>query len=229
MDRRRPENITLPPVRSLFGQAPLPNGHFERANQGRDEWCCAPPKSAPLPPFFPLMNAYPETRKEEHQPEPTTPKEASRPRHVYPSPASDQHSDDVEMGEGTAWWEAAKTPLFKVDEGVSDTSTTAPGSSQEEATPTTKSTLTPSIVHYRPNGIPSVRSRRGSTSDGQKRRGSKSDESKIRMVKWDRVTDKGTAPLNVLPSHHVQKSCILCYLVKKKVPTLSVQVVTGIV
>lgn len=217
MERPRPENITLPPVRSLFGQVPLKMGHFEGINQGRDEWCCAPPKTAPASSFFPPMNAYSATTKEEPQREPTTPREPSRPRHVYPSPESDQHSDDVEMGEGTAWWEAAKNPLFKVDEGVSDSPTTATESSQEVATPTTKPTLTPSIVHYRPNGIPSVRSRRGSTSDGQKRRASKSDESKIRMVKWDRVTDKGTAPLNVEPRHPVQKSCTLCYLVKKKV------------
>jgi hypothetical protein len=121
------------------------------------------------------------------------------------------------MGEGTTWWESAKTPLFKVDESVSDPASTAT-EPQEVATPT-KPLATPSIVHYRPNGIPSVRNRRPSTCDPQKRK-SKSDpqnDSKIRMVKWDRVTDKGTAPLNVEPRHPTQRSCTLCYLIKKKV------------
>jgi hypothetical protein len=218
MERRRPENITLPPVRSILNQTPFKSSHYEGTNHGRDEWYCAPPKTAPLPSFY-HPNGYPiQHRQEEHIQAPTTPKEAFRPRCVYPSPASDQHSDDVEMGEGTTWWESAKTPLFKVDESVFDTTSTAT-EIQDVATPT-KPLATPSIVHYRPNGIPSVRNRRPSTCDPQKRK-SKSDpqnDSKIRMVKWDRVTDKGTAPLNVEPRHPTQRSCTLCYLIKKKVP-----------
>jgi hypothetical protein len=73
--------------------------------------------------------------------------------------------------------------------------------------------LTPSIVHYRPNGVLPARARRTSiASIGKKSNG------EVKLVKWDRVSDKGTAPLNIEPRPPpVPRVCILCYIVKRKV------------
>lgn len=121
---------------------------------------------------------------------------------VYPSPASDLY-DYIEMGED--WCEAIKKRK----------------NNRGDATH-----LTPTIVHYRPDGVPTSRSQRAAASRNQKpsssRRGSKteipgSNELKIRMVKWDRVSDKGTAPLNTEPRASGPRSCTLCSLIKRKV------------
>jgi hypothetical protein len=83
--------------------------------------------------------------------------------------------------------------------------------------------LTPTMVHYRPNWVPTTRSQKAVASGAKKpsssRRSSKAEtgDLKIRMVKWDRTTDRGTAPLNVEPRASGPRSCTLCSLIKRKV------------
>jgi hypothetical protein len=123
---------------------------------------------------------------------------------IYPSPASDLY-DDVDMAEG--WCEAIKKR--KNNSGVA-------------------THLTPTIVHYKPNGVPTTRSQKASRiqKPTSSRRGSKagipgSSELKIKMVKWDRQSDKGTAPLNTEPRISGPRSCTLCALIKRKVHSMA--------
>ena len=215
MERPRPSNISLPSVKSILDETNVTTEGQRRKN---DSYFCVTPRTAPLA-FSHFNIATPNSNRSECQ-TPATPK-SERPvsvQQVYPSPASDDLYDDVEMSEGSSWYEAANTPLFKLD----DRTTTSRPREKEATTPPKAEGLTPSIVHYRPNGIPSVRSRKLSVSDIQKPRNKKSpkadsNELKIRMVKWDRVTDKGTAPLNVEARPTGPRSCTLCSLTKRKV------------
>jgi hypothetical protein len=219
MERPRPKNISLPSVRSILDETNMKSGAFESSKRNNDLYFSAgAPRTAPLS-FYQFNIATPTkaSRAEFQEDRPATPKQRGvNDQHVYPSPASDNLSSDIEMGDGPLWSEAAKTPLFKVDESASQSS----GTTERQTTTSSNNAgvhLTPSIVHYRPNGIPSTRnSRKSSVTD---RRGSNSqpNELKIRMVKWDRITDKGTAPLNVETRPTGPRSCTLCYLTKRRV------------
>ena len=138
---------------------------------------------------------------------------------VYPSPASEDLYSDVEMGDAAVW--GYKSPSSR-------TGTNPPRSKQEIQTPSVSepATLTPTIVHYRPNGIPNAKSRKLSATDIQKVRTKKfgqvtspktPGEVKFKIVKWDRTSDKGTAPLNVEPRPQGPRSCTLCSVTKRKV------------
>lgn len=112
----------------------------------------------------------------------------SRQYHCYPSPASDNFLDDG------------------------------------QTVPSKKDDVTLSIVHYRPDGIPNGKFRGQSASSIRKSRKPRTPKVnsspgglEIRMVKWDRITDKGTAPLNVEPRQTVPRACTLCSLSKRKV------------
>ena len=182
-----------------------------------DSCFCVTPQITPL--SFSHFN-IPTPTTNRTAPATPNPERLASVQQVYPSPASDDLYDDIEMVEGSSWYEAANTPLFKLDDRTSTTG--APREKEVPIGPKEETLLTPSIVHYRPNGIPSVRSRKFSTGELQKPRNRKSsnadsNELKIRLVKWDRVTDKGTAPLNVEPRPTGPRSCTLCSLTKRKV------------
>lgn len=76
-----------------------------------------------------------------------------------------------------------------------------------------KATL--SMVHYKPNGIP--------TATKRKKDMNSSNELKVRMVMWDRVSDKATTPSNKKPYSRNLRACTLCRRKKIKVPALSSQ------
>ena len=214
MERPRPNNISLPSVKSILDETNM-STEGQRRN---DDSFCVTPHTAPLASSH-FNIATPNSNRSEWQ-TPATPKleRSVSVQQVYPSPASDDLYDDVEMSEGSSWYEAANTPLFKLDNRAA----TRAAREKVVTTPPKAEGLTPSIVHYRPNGIPSVRSRKLSVGDIQKPRNKKSpkadsNELKIRMVKWDRVSDKGTAPLNVESRPTGPRSCTLCSLTKRKV------------
>jgi hypothetical protein len=218
MERARPKNISLPPLRSILDDTNLKSSSIESLREN-DPRYGGTPKTAPLS-FSQFNIATPKSRTAEYQENrPATPK--NRPSSVqqfYPSPPSDNLSCDIEMGDSSLWSESAKTPLFKLDESGRQISVSK-GSQPKVPSSNSDAALTPSIVHYRPNGIPSVKSRKSSITDIQKpRNGTKgSNEFKFRLVKWDRITDKGTAPLNVEARPTGPRSCTLCYLTKRKV------------
>ena len=153
--------------------------------------------------------------------DPSTPQERHEIPHRYPSPA---HSEDrisspeaTEMSRNTSWSSSA-APAFKLDPPASS-------QSSEESASQVDTGLTPTIVHYRPEGVLSARSaQRISDSQRGKKKGAAkaAGELKIKMVKWDR-TDKGTAPLNVPARTVGPRVCTLCYIMKRKVnlPPLS--------
>ena len=218
MERARPKNISLPPLRSILDDTSLKSSSFESAREN-DPRYVGTPKTAPLS-FSQFNIATPKpSRAESHENRPTTPKHRpSSTQQFYPSPASDNLLSDVEMGDGSLWSETGKTPLFKLDESAHH----SPAITERKAKAPSSNTdvvLTPTIVHYRPNGIPSVKSRKSSITDIQKSKNGKrgSNEFKFRLVKWDRTTDKGTAPLNVEARPTGPRSCTLCYLTKRKV------------
>ena len=140
----------------------------------------------------------------------------------YPSPQSDNFFDNAEITTSSS--NATKTSLSRSNDVIlesndSSTSTHEPSSSSTKSDP-----LTLSIVHYRPNGIISGRRKRRSSSGVHKtenpkcsKNKSSSGELKIRMMKWDRISDKGTAPLNVEPRSTGPRACTLCSLAKRKV------------
>lgn len=124
------------------------------------------------------------------------------------------------MSRNPSWSSAATAPIFKID---------TPSQPSESETQSEKPDegLTPTIVHYRPEGVLSARSAQ-KISDSQrgpgKAKGKKGGvgkgpgELKIRMVKWDRA-DKGTAPLNIPVRTVGPRVCTLCHIMKRKVPT----------
>jgi len=159
---------------------------------------------------------------------PSTPRMISlSARHMYPSPShsSDDLHDDLEIivdGDGSGWWGAAQNPLFQVIQPAPDASKQPDHMDVNIAKP--DEGATPSIVHYRPNGIPSVRSaRKHSTGEVPKVRKpsrQENEEFKVRLVKWDRTSDKGTAPLSVERRSTGPRTCTLCYISKRKVYSL---------
>ena len=199
------QNISLPSVRELLNSGPMtipydrPRRHSETrlSNQTLEPSPLPPPRSD-----FPV---------------PRTPKNLISSRQFYPSPASDGAQEEGEIPRSVA--SDFLSPLSVVRE---ETSNKEP----ESGSPSPTIRETPTMVHYVPQGMPSVRSRRrASISETAKRRISKSDspptEFKVRMVKWDRTSDKGSAPLNVAPRSSGYRSCTLCCLRKKKVWTIS--------
>jgi hypothetical protein len=47
------------------------------------------------------------------------------------------------------------------------------------------------------------------------------------MVKWDRLTDKGTAPLKTEPKSATPRACTLCHFTRRKVPPYSLLCTCG--
>jgi hypothetical protein len=115
------------------------------------------------------------------------------------------------MSRNTSWSSSVTVPAFKLDLPAST-------QSSEESASQVDTGLTPTIVHYRPEGVLSARSaQRISDSQRGKKKGAKgAGDLKIKMVKWDR-TDKGTAPLNVPARTVGPRVCTLCYIMKRKV------------
>jgi hypothetical protein len=237
MERRRPENISLPPMRNIFERTLTGGNHNGGGGGGGgrhegETWYSGAPKTAPLlPQYYPPVSPYPSDRAPRicGQHRPTTPpsntQRSGRIPHVYPSPASDHHLEDTEMGEGgSQYLGTITTPLFSNHED--DHHHPVPQRKlssvemQRHPAPLSPKTdlLTPSIVHYRPEGIPAARPRRPSI---QKSGTKKSTELKIRMVKWDRLTDKGTAPLKTEPKSATPRACTLCHFTRRKVPPYS--------
>ena len=239
MERRRPESISLPPMRNIFDPTVNPGGtphggggageRYESEAQGM--WYNIPPRTAPLPNYYPPVSPYPGDRAPRicGQHRPTTPpngqRSVGRIPHVYPSPASDHHLEDTEMAEGGGsqyFSSSVNTPLFSHnnDHPVPQRKLSSVEMQRHPApaptTPNTEPLLTPSIVHYRPEGIPAARPRRPSIQKSGT--GKKSNELKIRMVKWDRVSDKGTAPLKTESKPGVPRACTLCHFTRRKVP-----------
>jgi len=234
MERRRPESISLPPMRHIFEQnltvgSPR-GGGGGGGRQESDTWHGGPPKTAPLTHYLPPISPYPSDRapricgQHRSSTPPSSSQRSVRGHYFYPSPTSDHHLEDAEMAEaGSHYLHAATTPLFSshVDNAHARPVPQRKLSAvemQRHPSPTTAKPepLTPSIVHYRPEGIPASRQRRASI---QKAGTKKSTELKIRMVKWDRVTDKGTAPLKT-DSKSAPRACTLCHLTRRKVPLL---------
>ena len=223
MQRHRPENLSLPSVRSILDESPFPVGATAAMRRPNDSWSNPTSTHAPLP--FSHSNITTSIgNRIDSQPDPMTPQRHRSVPVMYPSPASEDSYDVLETDEGSGWREAAARPLFKVEEtasqnGDADTVATTELKHCVESKP--GDVLTPTMVHYRPHGIPSARSSKLSPSDQKKgnRRSSKGDsqENKGKLVKWDRVSDKGNAPLNVAPRPTGPRSCTLCYITKRKV------------
>ena len=207
--------ISLPSVRSILDETRPPRSvpTFDRASDGRDT--SGPPSQISDEQFREVNGRA------------STPSLMSLgARHMYPSPShsSDDLHDDSEMvdGDGSGWWGTTQKPLFQISQPVPDVSKQIDLPDVNMAKP--DDGVTPTIVHYRPNGIPSVRSgRKQSAGDVPKVRKSsrqENEEFKVRLVKWDRTTDKGTAPLlNVERRSTGPRTCTLCYISKRKVDT----------
>jgi len=124
------------------------------------------------------------------------------------------------MSRNPSWSSAAATPLFKID---APPPSSQPSETESHGGDKANEGLTPTIVHYRPEGVLSARTAQR-ISDSQREKGKKDTEGgasagelKIRMVKWDR-TDKGTAPLKVPVRTTGPRVCTLCHIMKRKVP-----------
>jgi len=134
----------------------------------------------------------------------------------YPSPASDDFPRE------TSAFKVVKTSLF------SRNNVSEPSESIEDAqTVSPTHDVTPSMVHYKPYGIPNMKARKQSASGickprnrGSSRVKTSKGEAEIRFVQWDR-SDKGTAPLNVEPRQKGPRACALCSIIKRKVPSLN--------
>lgn len=218
MERRRPESISLPPMRNIFDHSSLTVGNSIRG--AGEVWCSTPSNTEsmsrhrlPSPDRVPRING-------QHHPLTPPSQRSGKTLHQYPSPFSDHHLEDTEMAEGGPYYlGTSTTPLFTNDEqnhipvrrhsAVEMQRHPAPATSKEVP-------LTPSIVHYRPEGVPAARTagKRSIQKSGNK----KSDELKIRMVKWDRLTGKGTAPLKIEPRSATPRACSLCHFTRRKVP-----------
>jgi hypothetical protein len=234
MDQRRPKNISLPSMANLLDSVSLKSSGLEAPAP----WYDSPPRTAPIPYSLSTVRR-PESRRAQRE-EPTTPKAPQGPA-AYPSPESEGVEERAARGDsarkiapklddiaGTprkkTTFEGLQSPMI-IEFPVEIRSSEIPPSAPKATAPT--SPLTPSIVHYRPNGVLNAKSRRSSLSGpptiGKKSNG-KVNDLQIRLVKWDRVSDKGTAPLNLPPRPpRVPKSCVLCHLIKRKVYKFEIQ------
>lgn len=222
MEFHQPSKISLPSVRSILDEAPL------RTGSSVERPCHLWPNPASTTSSLPYSHsnvAMSMTNNLDTRPDPTTPEQQRNASTGYPTPSSDDPPSDVEMDKGPSWSGAAKRPLFKVDESVLQLGDAESLASDGCTKPNLDLGFTPTIVHYRPNGIPNARSRKAlGNSDSQKSRNriiskdeSGEETAKVRMVKWDRVTDKGTAPLNVEARTTGPRSCTLCHITKRRV------------
>jgi len=222
MECHQPSKISLPSVRSILDETPLRTGN---SVEGPSHLWSNPTSTISSLPYSHSSIAMSVTNNFDTRLEPTTPEQQRNVPTGYPTPSSDDLPSDVEMDKGPGWSGAAKKPLFKVDESVFQLGDADSPASHGCTKPKLDLRFTPTIVHYRPNGIPNARSRKAlGNSDSQKSRNRviSKDESgeemmKVRMVKWDRVTDKGTAPLNVEARTTGPRSCTLCYVTKRRV------------
>jgi hypothetical protein len=230
MEQRRPKNISLPSVQTVFNEISSATG-FDGYRRDPDPFLESPPRRASIP-FSQFTRERPGSHGMERE-RPITPKQHRRPSAPYPSPGSEDAEDRVPPNE------SAMTQIWKLDENTPRTPRRSSNSSDspifvqyipKEPVPQRRasisnrpsalksgpdSPLTPTILHYRPNGVPSAKARRTSINSPTI---SKKDpsEMKIRLQKWDR--DKGTAPLNIEPRQPpVPRVCILCMIVKRKV------------
>jgi hypothetical protein len=219
MERRRPESISLPPMRNIFNHNTLTEGNNTRG--AGDVWCSTPSNTEFLSRhYLPSPDRVPRICGK-HRPHTPPSQRSGKTLHQYPSPFSDHHhAEDAEMAEARPHYLGTpSTPLFTNDEHTHIPSRRLSAvEMQRHPAPTTPKEvpLTPSIVHYRPEGVPAARSRRPSI---QKSGNKKSNELKIRMSKWDRLTDKGTAPLKIEPRSATQRACTLCHFTRRKVPS----------
>jgi len=210
MERRDSQGISLPSMKNLLEHTHFNPAIGETPQFGGREGPCHDDHRL-LPPLTPTPTRLGNT--------PLTPKQSHlSTAQLYPSPASDGRPEDQHSPRSSV----RKTSLFSRQE--ERVPAAEQGSPEAPKSPVAKTNLlTPTIVHYVPEGMPSARSRRrASTSQGQKRRqsssGSPPPEPKKRMVKWDRTSNKGTAPLNVAPRTNGPRSCALCHVIKKRVP-----------
>ena len=233
---RRPSNISLPSLKSVLDEEALWSGNpVETTN---DIWFSAGPiaeyqpsprDTRPEPPVTPKKRTVSSPLEYRgfrpiNQEDQTTPKHISAPL-VYPSPASEDLYSDVEMGDANAWGYKSQPSSNNTNDIRVTPQVRSPPTSQPE------STLTPTIVHYRPNGVPNVKSRKLSSADIPKSRTKRPGqvtspktpgEVKFKIVKWDRTSDKGTAPLNMEPRPQGPRSCTLCSILKRKVYPLHI-------
>ena len=210
MESVSPETVELPSVRSIFQC----DDHFVK-RLGVTEidysqlWHRNGHKTDPLQGCSSFRSVAATVER------PATPEpERANAIRFYPSPESDL-DDDVKMISRTVF-EGQRTHSWVSDGSIINETSNA----TEQNTPGNPAVgLTPTIVHYRPNGIPNVRSRKIPEGDMPKGRRRKSTDVEVKLVKWDRTSDKGTAPLNMEPRYTGPRSCTLCYLSKKKVPS----------
>ena len=218
MERRRPDSISLPPMRNIFDHNSSTVGNSTRG--AGDGWWSTPSNTGlmsrhdlPSPDLVPRINS-------QHHPVTPPSQRSGKTLHQYPSPFS-ENLEDTEMAERAPYYfRTSKTPLFTNDEQthIPERRHSAVEMQRHLAPATPKEVLlTPSIVHYRPEGVPATRTtgKRSIQKSGNK----KSNELKIRMVKWDRLTGKGTAPLNIEPRSATPRACSLCHFTRRKVPS----------
>src|SRR5271170_6812198 len=225
---RRPSNISLPSLKSVLDEDVLWSGNpVEATNDvwyGAAQYQPSPrnvPPEAPVTPQRRTVSSPVEYRgfRSINQDDQKTPKQLqTRTPLVYPSPASEDLFSDVEMGDASAWGYKSQPPSGNNDIQIRN----APHVRTPSATSNPEATLTPTMVHYRPNGVPNAKSRKLSATERIKRPGQvtspkTSGEVKFKIVKWDRTSDKGTAPLNMEPRPHGPRSCTLCSVLKRKV------------
>ena len=224
---RRPSNISLPSLKSVLDDDALwSRSPAETTNDGWLGVADYQPsprnvsQEAPVTPQRRTVSSPVEYRRFRsiNQDDQKTPKQlqASAPL-VYPSPASEDLYSDVEMGDASVWGYKSQSS------GNNDNQIrNAPQVQTPSATVKPEATLTPTMVHYRPNGVPNAKSRKQSATERIKRSGQvpspkASGEVKFKIVKWDRTSDKGTAPLNMEPRSQGPRSCTLCSILKRKV------------
>ena len=218
MERRRPESISLPPMRNIFDHNGSTVGNSTRG--AGDVWCSTSSNTGiisrhdlPSPDRVPRINS-------QHHPVTPPSQRSGKTFHQYPSPFS-ENLEDTEMAERAPYYfGTSTTPLFTNDEQnhIPERRHSAVEMQRHPAPATPKEVpLTPSIVHYRPEGVPAPRAagKRSIQKSGNK----KSNELKVRMVKWDRLTGKGTAPLNIEPRSSTPRACTLCHFTRRKVPS----------
>lgn len=132
------------------------------------------------------------------------------PFHTNPSPLLNTSPDCVHSETLSLNKNETSDSLFKANNMASQTSICMENA---QLGPPAKATI--SMVHYKPNGIP--------TTTKRKRDINSPNELKVRMVMWDRFSDKATTPSNKKPYSRNLRACTLCRRKKIKVPALSSQ------
>src|SRR5438552_2704587 len=131
MERSPPGKISLPSFKTILDETSA-----GRVQAPSESHFCVTTRAAPVS-LSQFNTASSKTNKLDcHQEVPTTPQQRpTSAQQVYPSPASEL-PDDIEMSEESLWYEAAKTPRFKVDESTNQNSAESP--QPEVTTPVAK-------------------------------------------------------------------------------------------